>query len=203
MKFYQHYVKDLFDFMAALVALLFFSPLLLLVALLLFFAMRGNPFFLQPRPGKDERPFMIIKFRTMNDLRNAKGELLPDRERITWIGGIIRRLSIDELPQLINVLKGEMSFVGPRPLLFKYLPLYTAEQKRRHLVKPGITGLAQISGRNSISWADKFKHDIYYVDHVSFQLDLKILRLTLLKVMKKEGINQSSAMPMQPFNGNN
>ena len=200
---YQNYFKNLFDFIGALFALLFFSPLLVAVMIGLFFANRGNPFFLQPRPGKNEQLFYIIKFKTMNDSRNAQGQLLPDEERITWIGGWIRKLSIDELPQLINILKGEMSFVGPRPLLFKYIPLYSAEQRRRHLVKPGITGLAQVNGRNSISWSAKFRYDVQYVQNINFQLDIKILCLTFLKVVRREGVNQSLSRPMQPFNGNN
>jgi undecaprenyl phosphate N,N'-diacetylbacillosamine 1-phosphate transferase len=200
---YQKYFKSIIDFIAAFLLLLLLSPLLVSVTIGLFIANQGSPFFLQPRPGKDERLFQIIKFKTMNDRRDAQGALLPDQERITWIGGIIRKLSIDELPQLINILKGDMSFVGPRPLLYKYLPLYSAEQRRRHAVKPGITGLAQVNGRNSISWTEKFRYDIQYVDQLSLGLDLRILWLTLGKVIKKEGVNQTLSRPMQPFNGNN
>ena len=200
---YKKYFKHLIDFLVAFFALFLLSPLLLAVAICLFIANRGNPFFLQPRPGKDERLFQIIKFKTMNDRRDAQGMLLPDRERITWIGGIIRRLSIDELPQLLNILRGEMSFVGPRPLLPKYIPLYTPVQRRRHLVKPGITGLAQVNGRNSISWTEKFRYDVQYVDQLSPALDFRIFCLTVVKVLRKEGVNQSLSRPMQPFNGDN
>ena len=200
---YKKYFKHLIDFLVAFFALFLLSPLLLAVAICLFIANRGNPFFLQPRPGKDERLFQIIKFKTMNDRRDAQGMLLPDRERITWIGGIIRKLSIDELPQLLNILRGEMSFVGPRPLLPKYIPLYTPVQRRRHLVKPGITGLAQVNGRNSISWTEKFRYDVQYVDQLSPALDFRIFCLTVVKVLRKEGVNQSLSRPMQPFNGDN
>jgi len=200
---YQKYFKPLIDFIVAFFALFILSPLLLTVTLCLFIANRGNPFFLQPRPGKGEQLFQIIKFKTMNDRRDAKGMLLPDGERITWIGGVIRKLSIDELPQLVNILRGEMSFVGPRPLLPKYLPLYTTAQRRRHLVKPGITGLAQVNGRNSISWTEKFRYDVQYVDQLSPGLDFKIFCLTVVKVIRKEGVNQSVSRPMRPFNGSN
>lgn len=200
---YQKYFKHLIDFIVAFCALFILSPLLLAVTLCLLIANRGNPFFLQPRPGKGEQLFQIIKFKTMSDRRDASGMLLPDRERITWIGGIIRKLSIDELPQLVNILRGEMSFVGPRPLLPKYIPLYTAAQRRRHEVKPGITGLAQVNGRNSISWTEKFRYDVQYVDQLCPALDFRILCLTMVKVIKKEGVNQSISRPMQPFNGNN
>lgn len=200
---YQKYFKHLIDFIVAFFALFILSPMLLAVTLCLFIANRGNPFFLQLRPGKGEQLFQIIKFKTMSDRRDARGVLLPDHERITWIGGIIRKLSIDELPQLVNILRGEMSFVGPRPLLARYIPLYTAEQRRRHLVKPGITGLAQVNGRNSISWAEKFRYDVQYVDQLSPALDFRIFCLTVVKVIRKEGVNQSLSRPMQPFNGNN
>ena len=158
---------------------------------------------MQCRPGKDEKEFFIVKFKTMTDEKDAQGNLLPDNQRITALGRFVRKSSLDELPQLINVLKGEMSLVGPRPLLFKYIPLYCAEQLRRHTVRPGITGWAQVNGRNSISWTAKFSHDIYYVNNVSFWLDIKILFLTAMKVVKREGINQSAERPMQPFNGKN
>ena len=200
---YRTIFKRFFDFTASLIILVLASPVLLLSTILLWFVNRGKPFFFQERPGKDEKAFSIIKFKTMTDERDENGVLLPDNQRMTRIGSIIRKLSIDELPQLINVLKGEMSLVGPRPLLFKYIPLYSAEQRRRHDVRPGITGLAQVNGRNSISWTRKLALDVVYVDNVSLRMDLKILWLTFFKVLKREGVNQSEARPMQPFNGRN
>ena len=200
---YRKVVKPIFDRFTAFVLLLALSPIFILVFFVLFIQNSGKPFFFQERPGFKHSAFKIIKFRTMNDKKDAKGNLLPDVERITRVGKFMRKSSLDELPQLINVLKGDMSIVGPRPLLFKYVPLYSEEQDRRHDVKPGITGLAQINGRNSISWTEKFKFDIDYVDNLSFALDLKILWLTIEKVIKSEGVNQSEARPMQPFNGNN
>jgi undecaprenyl phosphate N,N'-diacetylbacillosamine 1-phosphate transferase len=185
----------------ALTALLITSPVLLLIILLLAVANRGKVWFVQERPGKNASPFRVIKFRTMNDARNEKGESLPDEQRLTWIGKIIRRLSLDELPQLINVLKGDMSFVGPRPLLMEYLPLYSDEQKRRHEVKPGITGWAQVNGRNAIGWKQKFAYDVWYVDHQSFWLDIKILFLTVLKVFRAEGISSGTSVTMEKFRG--
>jgi len=169
----------------------------------LYFANRGKPLFFQERPGKDERIFKIIKFKTMNDRKDENGDLLPDAVRLTKVGAIVRKTSLDELPQLINVLKGDMSLIGPRPLRTFYLPLYSAEQKRRHKVRPGITGWAQINGRNTISWTEKFKYDIYYVDHLCFALDLKILFLTLSKVFRAKDINASKEVTMERFNGNN
>lgn len=171
--------------------------------MLLLFQNSGKAFFFQERPGRNQKAFKIIKFKTMNDKRDAFGNLLPDVQRMTAVGKWIRKLSIDELPQLVNVIKGDMSLIGPRPLLFKYLPLYSAEQNRRHEVRPGITGWAQVNGRNSISWTKKFELDVYYVNHLSFWLDFKIFWLTILKILKREGINQSEARPMQPFNGSN
>ena len=200
---YKNFIKPLIDFVAALIGLILISPIFIIVTIILYFQNDGKPFFFQERPGKDERPFKIVKFKTMTDRRGADGNLLPDVERITTLGGIIRKLSIDELPQLINILKGDMSLVGPRPLLFKYIPLYSPEQRRRHELRPGITGLAQVSGRNSISWTQKFQHDIYYINNVSFWLDVQILFKTFLKVIQREGINQSAERPMQPFNGHN
>lgn len=164
---------------------------------------KGSAFFFQQRPGKNEKPIYIIKFKSMTDEKDDEGKLLPDNQRLTRVGNFIRKFSLDELPQLLNVLKGDMSLVGPRPLLFKYIPLYNEEQRKRHLVKPGITGWAQINGRNSISWQDKFKLDVYYVEHLTFMLDIKILFLTVVKVLKREGVNQSAERPMMPFNGNN
>ncbi|MEL7424980.1 MAG: sugar transferase [Bacteroidota bacterium] len=199
---YSRWLKPFLDFSLALLILILLLPVFIGCVLALLVANKGQAFFFQDRPGKDEQRIRIIKFKSMTDERDASGKLLPDNERLTPIGGFIRKTSLDELPQLLNVLKGDMSLVGPRPLLFKYLPLYNKEQKRRHSVKPGITGWAQVNGRNSISWQDKFKHDVYYVDHLSFQLDMKILLLTVMKVLKREGVNQSTSRPMQPFRGN-
>ncbi len=200
---YKSTFKRLLDILVSLIALMVLSPVIFITFLLLKYAKRGNAFFLQERPGYKEKPFYIIKFKTMSDDRDENGNLLPDVQRTTSIGKKIRALSIDELPQLINVLKGDMSLVGPRPLLFKYIPLYSATQRTRHNVRPGITGLAQVSGRNSISWTKKIELDAYYAQQVSFMLDVKILWLTVLKVIKKEGINQSAERPMQPFDGTN
>jgi len=198
-----HYFKRIIDVIASAVLLLILSPVLLAVVFVLYRQNNGKPFFLQERPGLHEKPFRLVKFKSMTDTRDKKGDLLPDNQRITPAGAFIRKTSIDELPQLLNVLKGEMSLVGPRPLLFKYIPLYSAEQRRRHEVKPGITGWAQVNGRNSISWSRKFALDVYYVDHHSLWLDIQILWMTLLKVLKREGVNQSNERPMIPFNGNN
>lgn len=200
---YKGIFKRVIDLIVAFLALLILAPLIGLVTLLLYSQNKGKPFFFQERPGQFKKPFYIIKFKTMTDEKDAEGNLLPDNLRITKFGGWVRKLSIDELPQLINVLKGEMSLVGPRPLLFKYMPLYTAEQLRRHEVRPGITGWAQVNGRNSISWTQKFSLDVEYVDKVSFLMDCKILLLTVKKVLIREGINQSAERPMQPFNGTN
>jgi lipopolysaccharide/colanic/teichoic acid biosynthesis glycosyltransferase len=199
----MHFFKRLIDFVAALIGLILLSPFILIIALVLAYVNKGKPFFFQQRPGKDEKPIFIIKFKSMTDEKDADGKLLPDAKRITKAGAFIRKYSLDELPQLINVLKGDMSLVGPRPLLYKYIPLYSEEQRRRHKVRPGITGWAQVNGRNSISWTEKFKLDIYYVEHLSFLFDLKILVLTVLKVIKKEGVNQTEERPMLPFNGYN
>ena len=200
---YNRVFKRVIDLIVAFLALLILAPLIGLVTLLLYSQNKGKPFFFQERPGQFKKPFYIIKFKTMTDEKDAEGNLLPDNLRITKFGGWVRKLSIDELPQLINVLKGEMSLVGPRPLLFKYMPLYSAEQLRRHEVRPGITGWAQVNGRNSISWTQKFALDVEYVDKVSFLMDCKILLLTVKKVLIREGINQSEERPMQPFNGTN
>ena len=200
---YNRVFKRVIDLIVAFIALLILAPLIGLITLLLYSQNKGKPFFFQERPGQFKKPFYIIKFKTMTDEKDAEGNLLPDNLRITKFGGWVRKLSIDELPQLINVLKGEMSLVGPRPLLFKYMPLYTAEQLRRHEVRPGITGWAQVNGRNSISWTQKFALDVEYVDKVSFLMDCKILLLTVKKVLIREGINQSAERPMQPYNGTN
>lgn len=200
---YKNYFKRPLDILGAVLALLLFSPVFLIVYLTLLVQNGGAVFFYQERPGRFQKPFHIIKFKTMTDRRDAEGKLLPDVQRITKAGDVIRKLSLDELPQLINILKGDMSLIGPRPLLFKYIPLYSQEQLRRHEVRPGITGWAQVNGRNSISWIRKFELDIEYIDNISLLMDIKILLLTIYKVFKREGINQSDARPMQPFDGTN
>lgn len=199
---YKNIIKPFLDFLIAFCLLLVASPLFLLVYLGLFLAQNGNVFFTQKRPGKKEQIFSILKFKTMTDQKDQQGNLLPDAERLTHIGKLVRKTSLDELPQLINVLKGEMSMVGPRPLLPEYLSLYNEEQKRRHVVKPGITGWAQVNGRNAISWEDKFQFDVWYVAHQSFWLDLKILFLTVKKVFRSEGINTAGQATTEPFKGN-
>lgn len=199
---YRKYFKHLIDFILSFIGLLVLSPIFSLITLLLFFANRGKPFFVQERPGKNEKIFKIIKFRTMNDRRDAEGKLLPDAERLTGTGRFVRKTSLDEIPQLVNVLKGDMSLIGPRPLLVQYLPLYSQEQKRRHEVRPGVSGWAQVNGRNAISWQDKFECDIWYVDHCSFWLDIKIIFLTILKIFCSEGINRSGQVTMEVFEGN-
>lgn len=198
---YKNYLKHLFDFTAALVSLLLLSPIFLVVIIGLFFANNGTPFFLQTRPGKNEKLFRIVKFKTMNDKKDSEGNLLTDAERLTTIGRFVRKTSLDEIPQLLNVLKGDMSLIGPRPLLVEYLPLYNETQKRRHYVKPGITGWAQINGRNAISWEDKFTLDVYYVENQSFLLDLKIIFLTIKKVFVSEGISQQGQATTTKFEG--
>ena len=200
---YKIFFKRAIDFGVSAIALLIGAPLLLLVYIILRYQNKGKAFFFQERPGLNQQPFKIIKFKTMTDEKDSNGILLPDNQRITKIGGVIRKLSIDELPQLINVIKGDMSLVGPRPLLFKYIPLYSQEQLRRHEVRPGITGWAQVNGRNSIAWTQKFELDVYYVDHLNLFFDLKIIWFTILKVIKKEGVNQSEDRPMLPFDGTN
>lgn len=200
---YAGFIKRILDIFIAFVILLLTSPIFLTVALLLFIQNKGSVFFYQGRPGYREKSFSIIKFKTMTDETDEEGRLLPDVERITSVGRFVRKYSLDELPQLINVLKGDMSLIGPRPLLFKYIPLYSEDQRRRHDVRPGITGWAQVNGRNSISWTKKFELDIYYVENISFSLDFKIFCLTILKVLQREGVNQSDSRPMQPFNGTN
>ena len=195
--------KRIFDILVALIGLLFLSPIFLFVMIGLSIANKGKPFFLQKRPGKNEKIFSIIKFKTMNDKKDAEGNLLSDAERLTPIGAFVRKTSLDEIPQLINVLKGDMSMIGPRPLLIQYLPLYSPQQKRRHEVRPGITGWAQVNGRNAISWEQKFAYDVLYVDNVSLSLDVKILLKTIQKVFKREGISSDSSATMEPFKGNN
>ena len=201
---YKHFFKRFFDFILSLSALLIASPILLVVTIWLHFANKGaGAFFFQERPGKNGKIFKVIKYKTMTDERDASGKLLPDTERLTKVGKFVRSTSIDELPQLINVLKGDMALIGPRPLLVQYLPLYSKEQARRHEVRPGITGWAQVNGRNTLSWTEKFKHDVWYVDHYSFLLDLKIIFLTIKKVLIREGISQEGAATMEFFTGNN
>lgn len=203
-RLYNDYMKRLFDFITALIVLIVFSPILLAAYILLKIANgKDGALFLQERPGKDGKLFRIIKFKTMNDRRDAEGNLLPDDERLTKIGKIVRSTSIDELPQLLNVLRGDMSLVGPRPLLPQYLALYSEEQARRHEVRPGITGWAQTHGRNAISWEEKFRLDVWYVDNVSLWVDLKIILATIRKVFIREGISEAGHATMEAFNGSN
>ncbi|EOK0993474.1 undecaprenyl phosphate N,N'-diacetylbacillosamine 1-phosphate transferase [Campylobacter jejuni] len=199
---YEKFFKRIFDFILALVLLVLFSPVILITALLLKIT-QGSVIFTQNRPGLDEKIFKIYKFKTMSDERDEKGELLSDELRLKAFGKIVRSLSLDELLQLFNVLKGDMSFVGPRPLLVEYLPLYNKEQKLRHKVRPGITGWAQVNGRNAISWQKKFELDVYYVKNISFLLDLKIMFLTALKVLKRSGVSKEGHVTTEKFNGKN
>lgn len=199
---YKNYFKRVVDFTMALVALICLSPIFIIITIGLFFANQGHPFFLQSRPGKRERIFTIVKFKTMNDKKDDAGNLLSDSERLTKIGAFVRKTSLDEIPQLINVLKGDMSLIGPRPLLTSYLPLYNDFQKRRHDVSPGITGWAQINGRNAISWKEKFELDVFYVENVSFLLDLKIILTTVMNVIQSKDINQGDHATISKFDGN-
>lgn len=199
---YQHFFKRFIDLIAAFFGLLVLSPIFILVTIGLAIANNGKPFFFQTRPGRNERIFRIIKFKTMNDRRDADGQLLPDADRLTTVGDFVRKTSLDEIPQLINVLKGDMSLIGPRPLLVQYLPLYNDTQRRRHEVRPGITGWAQVNGRNAISWDQKFAYDVWYVDRLSFGLDVKILLMTVKKVFVREGINQEGQATTTYFQGN-
>lgn len=201
---YKHFFKRLIDFILVLCVLLVIWPILLVITVWLHFANKGaGAFFTQDRPGKNGKIFKVIKYKTMTDERDAEGNLLPDADRLTKVGRFVRSTSIDELPQLINILKGDMALIGPRPLLPQYLPLYSPEQARRHEVRPGITGWAQINGRNTISWTKKFEYDVWYVDHCSFLLDLKIVFLTIKKVFIREGISQEGQATMEFFNGHN
>jgi undecaprenyl phosphate N,N'-diacetylbacillosamine 1-phosphate transferase len=199
MKLYPNYIKLLLDFIISLIAFTVLLPVTLLVALALFIANRGDVFFVQPRPGKGGEVFHVIKFKTMNDLKDKQGNLLPDEKRLTPVGKFVRKTSLDEIPQLINVIKGDMSLIGPRPLLVDYMPFYDEIQKRRHEVKPGITGWTAVNGRNSISWDEKFRYDIWYVENISFALDVKILLLTVAKVIKSEGISAKGHATMPSF----
>ncbi len=201
---YKYFFKRLFDIIISFIALVCVSPILIVVTIWLYFANKGaGVFFLQERPGKKGKIFKIIKYKTMTDERDATGNLLPDEQRLTKIGSFIRSTSIDELPQFFNVLKGDMSLIGPRPLLVQYLSLYSKEQARRHEVRPGISGWAQCHGRNAISWAQKFEYDVWYVNHISFLTDLKIIKLTIRSILKKEGITQEGQVTIEDFNGYN
>ena len=201
---YKHFFKRFFDFWISFIVLICLSPILLVITIWLHFANKGaGAFFFQERPGKDGKIFKVIKYKTMTDERDADGNLLPDEDRLTKVGRFVRSTSIDELPQFINVLKGDMSLIGPRPLLVQYLPLYSKEQARRHEVRPGISGWAQCHGRNGISWTEKFKYDVWYVDHLSFVVDLKVIWLTISSVLKREGISEEGHATMEDFNGYN
>lgn len=201
---YAHFLKRFFDFTISLVAIIVLCPLLLIVTVWLHFANKSaGVFFTQERPGKDAKIFRVIKFKTMTDERDSEGNLLPDAQRLTQVGKVVRSLSLDELPQLFNVLKGDMALIGPRPLLVKYLPLYTTEQMRRHEVRPGITGWAQVNGRNAITHTKKFEYDVWYVDHLSFALDVKILWMTIANVLRRKDISTQGEATAPTFNGYN
>ncbi len=199
---YKKFIKRFLDFILSLMALIILSPILLIIYILVRIKLGKPAIFKQERPGKNEKIFTLYKFRTMTDEKDKDGNLLPDEKRLTKFGKILRSTSLDELPELVNILKGDMSIVGPRPLLVEYLPLYNEEQKRRHEVRPGLTGLAQVSGRNSLSWEEKFKDDVYYVDHISLWEDIKIILKTVGKVLKREGISQEGNATMEYFTGN-
>lgn len=198
---YRSFFKRVFDFILSLTAIIILSPVLLLLTVIGAFRMGGNPFFTQDRPGKDGKVFKLVKFKSMNNKRDERGELLPDEKRLTSYGHFIRNTSLDELPELINILKGDMAIVGPRPLLVRYLTRYNKTQARRHEVRPGLTGLAQVNGRNAISWEDKFRYDVEYVDNLSLLLDIKIILKTALKVIKRDGISSESSATMEEFMG--
>ncbi len=200
---YTFFLKRILDFSISLILLILISPLFIVLVIFLAIANGGKPFFVQKRPGKNEKIFSILKFKTMNDKRDQQGNLLEDKDRITKVGAFVRKTSLDEIPQLINVVKGDMSLIGPRPLIIEYLPIYNSIQKKRHDVKPGITGWAQVNGRNSISWTKKFEYDVWYVANCSFLLDIKILGLTLKKVLQKKDVNLSEELSSEYFNGNN
>lgn len=204
MNLYKIYLKRFIDFCLSLIALICLSPLLLVVTIWLHYANKGaGAFFFQERPGRNSKIFKVIKYKTMTDERDAEGNLLPDELRLTKVGRFVRSTSIDELPQLINVLKGDMALIGPRPLLVQYLPLYSPEQARRHEVRPGISGWAQCHGRNAISWTEKFKLDVWYVDHVSFLTDVRVIIITIKNVLMRKDINSATAATMEAFNGSN
>lgn len=198
---YQHIIKPAGDIFVATIAFIILLPVFIIVVAMLSVANSGKPFFTQRRPGKGGKIFRVIKFKTMNDRRDASGELLPDAVRLTPIGKFVRKTSLDEIPQLLNVIKGDMSIIGPRPLLEEYLPLYNETQKRRHNIKPGITGWAQVNGRNAISWKQKFEYDVWYVDNISFPLDLRIIFMTIRNVLKSEGISSATSATMEKFTG--
>jgi len=200
---YRKYVKRVLDFVLSLVLLVVISPLFIIIACILFFSLKGSPFFFQKRGGYLNKPFFVIKFRTMSNEVDDNGDLLPDSERLTVLGRLVRKLSLDEIPQIINVIKGDMSFIGPRPFLYEYMLVYSDEEKRRHSVRPGITGWAQVNGRNSITWKEKFKYDLYYVDNVSFFLDVKIVLLTIKKIILRESVDQGAGVTMEKYNGKN
>lgn len=201
---YRLFFKRFFDFWISLVVLILISPILLVITIWLYFANKGSgAFFLQERPGKDANIFKVIKFKTMTDERDSEGNLLPDEKRLTKVGKFVRSTSIDELPQLVNVLKGDMALIGPRPLLVQYLPLYSPEQARRHEVRPGISGWAQCHGRNAISWSEKLKLDVWYVDHCTFWTDLRVIFITIKNVLMRKDINSATAATMEAFNGHN
>ena len=199
---YKNFLKRFFDFLLAFISITLLMPLFIVVTVFLFFDNQGKPFFIQKRPGYNGRIFSIIKFKTMNDKKDENGLLLPDAERMTKVGNFVRKTSLDEIPQLINVLKGDMSLIGPRPLLVEYLPLYNEFQSQRHKVKPGITGWAQVNGRNAISWTQKFEYDVWYIENISVLLDIKIIFLTIKKVFVSEGISQKGQSTMEAFRGN-
>jgi len=199
---YKKYIKNILDFFLALISFILLSPIFLLVIFFLIIANKGKPFFFQERPGKNEKIFKVIKFKTMTDERDAQNNLLPDAERLTGIGNFVRKTSLDEIPQLLNVIKGDMSLIGPRPLLPEYLPLYDKEQRKRHNVKSGITGWAQVNGRNTISWQQKFEYDVWYVENINFWLDVKIVFLTIKKVLISEGISADGSATIRRFKGN-
>ncbi|MBR5140485.1 MAG: sugar transferase [Clostridia bacterium] len=198
---YRYFLKRFFDFLLSLIALLILLPFLLIFIIVGAIAMKGNPFFTQLRPGKNGKIFKLIKFRTMSNAKDKEGNLLPDEKRLNAYGKLLRKLSIDELPELINILNGDMSIVGPRPLLVKYLPLYNEEQKKRHNVRPGLTGYAQAYGRNSLTWEEKFEKDVYYVENISLWLDIKILFKTVAVVLKRDGISSETSVTMEEFKG--
>jgi len=198
---YKTIIKSILDFLLSLLGLVVLFPILLVITVLLFFANKGKPFFFQSRPGKNGKIFRIVKFKTMNDKRDGDGKLLPDAQRLTSVGKFVRKTSLDELPQLINVVKGDMSLIGPRPLLTNYLHLYSDFQNRRHEIKPGITGWAQVNGRNAISWDKKFEYDVWYVDNMSLGLDIKIIFKTIIKVFKRDGITAANVATTEPYSG--